>query len=80
MHGTVNNGTVKCLIDTGSTSSLIKKSVFKRIGLDYHTDSDKLLRSFNGSLVPTLGSVNTLMQLSEANITVSLIVVKDGER
>jgi hypothetical protein len=61
MQATINGRKVKCLIDTGSTSSLIKESVLKKIGLTYDQNADKILRGFAGNLVQGIGSVRTLV-------------------
>lgn len=77
-YATIKDKKVKCLIDTGSTSSLIRESVLEKIGLRYHPNSNRL-RSFDGNLVSALGSVRTLARVDEASATVALIVMRDDK-
>ncbi|KAF2879272.1 hypothetical protein ILUMI_26902 [Ignelater luminosus] len=80
MNAFVNGHKVHCLIDTGSTVTLIKQSVLKRIATNYQlaNKGGVLVRSFGGKLIPNHEEIFVTLQIEQAKASIKLIVMRDA--
>lgn len=73
----INGKKVKCLLDTGSTTTLLKESLVKNLALSYVPQSG-FLRNFNGDLVSSIGTLVAQVQVEEAEASVDITIIPDN--
>lgn len=72
----LNGHKFKCLIDTGSACTLVRRCVATKIGLHIE-NSHSMLRSFSGNYVAVAGAVNIKVRVGQPCATIRAMVVND---
>lgn len=76
----LNGTSFPCLVDTGSSRTLIRKSVATKLHLDVKTiNAEFTLRSFDGHRVEPLGVARVHVRLEQPSVELDVIVLRDGE-
>lgn len=73
----INGHKMKCLIDTGSTCTLLRYSIAKMLNMDIVDGKPKLLRSFNGLILSTTNSAKINITVEGVNATVIVLILDD---
>jgi predicted aspartyl protease len=80
MPAVLNGKKVKCLVDTGSSTTIIRPCVAKTLGLSVKEDIGRpVLRGFSGNRVASTGTVNIHVRVGEASARLRVVVVNDDQ-
>jgi hypothetical protein len=80
MPAVLNGKKVKCLVDTGSSTTIIRQCVAKTLGLSVREDIGRpVLRGFSGNRVASTGTVNIHVRVGEASARLRVVVVNDDQ-
>jgi len=67
----------RMLVDTGSTVSLIKSEIARKLGLHYKLENVPLWRSAGGNLLPTIEYITGPVKIGNIEVVVPVIVCLD---
>jgi hypothetical protein len=81
MPAVLNGKKVKCLMDTGISTTIIRQCVAKTfLGLSAREDIGRpVLRGFSGNRVASTGTVNIHVRVGEASARLRVVVVNDDQ-
>jgi transposase InsO family protein len=78
MNVMLNAKKFKCLVDTGSACTIIRKRVATKLGLRLE-NGDVVLRSFSGENVATTGVVDVRVRVGQPSAVIKVVVVDDDQ-
>lgn len=79
MNVVLNGKKYKCLVDTGSSCTLIRRCVSENLGLEVQNNNIQILKSFTGNSITSAGTVNVHVRLGQPSAMLNVIVVNDSQ-